>query len=75
MRTQTSIRKKLFIFGFVIVVSLIMFCQKQLSHVPTSKALQKKRYVFFDLGVNNGDSLTQFFEIKTNGKLSINFII
>jgi hypothetical protein len=42
--------------------------------IASSSTHSSPRFVFFDLGANNGDSVLLFFEIKYNGsqKLNIN---
>ena len=62
----------------VIILGLNFLFQKSTKiwnfNIPVFDNLAKQKYVFFDLGVNNGDSLLNFLEIKSTGRQS-NIII
>lgn len=62
-------RNRLFVSMFAIVFLVIFFFCNNTSKQSFEKvsSVPKRRYVFFDLGVNNGDSLLSFFEMKSKG--------
>lgn len=69
MFSHTYVKNLLFISVFAIVLLIVFYYQTQplkSSFVQVVETHQK-RYVFFDLGVNNGDSLMRFFEMKQDG--------
>lgn len=65
---RAYLRNRIIVSIFAIAFLVIFFLNKsskpsleEISSVP------KRRYVFFDLGVNNGDSLLSFFDMKSKG--------
>lgn len=64
----------IFIFLILIIVLFVTYNSKNFDSITSNSLVSKfytnqREYVFFDLGANDGDSLLEFFDIKSQGYL------
>lgn len=76
MLAQNRFSNKSFLFlvlSFVIIVLFFAYkpANKILSNqIPAFVNVNQPKFVFFDLGLNNGDSLLDFFGFRSQGLLT-----